>query len=365
MAATTDTDATRVPVPARPLLPGFYRVIPMGADALQLRSAGRVVRVGGPGVGQFGPGLLGALDGRDSVATLVDRLALEPGPAADLVRNLHAQGIVLDAADEPDLERAGGAFGPGEVYAQMSPHGAAVEAAVAASRVAVVGLGPVGRAAARHLAGAGVGELVLVDAGPVTALDQSALAAGSADIGRSRVDVTAEECLQDPASGPATVVRRAPEPFAVEPDVVDLVVVEVDEARQRSALLNRRCVTTGVAALFYSAGTFQGVIGPLVAKGSQGCHQCLVDRERSHIRHYDEHLAYERWVVDGGTQAAAMLSGFASVVAGLVALEVLRRVGGFQEPLTSGGVLVAELRTSLVRRESLLAVPGCPACGDR
>ena len=369
VAGAVDAADRRFPV--KPMLPGFYRVIPMGSDVLQLRSAGRVLRVAGPGVGDFGPRLLSALDGRDSLTAVVQRLALDAGPAADLVGHLHSEGIVSDAADAADDGSVRGAVGgpaaAGEVYGELGRNAATVQAALGAARVALVGLGPVGRLTARHLAAAGVGELVLADAAPVTAADQSALAAHVGDVGSSRAEVTSNECTAaggDDDGG--TRVRISSEPFTIDADAVDLVVVEVDEVLERAGALNRRGVTSGVAVLFHSEGTLQAVVGPLVTPGAPGCHQCLLDRERSHIRHFEERVAYERWLASGGGgRPPALLSGFASLVAGLVSVEVLRQIGGFQEPVTRTGVLVADLRTSQVRTENLLPVPGCPVCGAR
>ncbi len=356
------------PIPARPMLPGFFRVIPMGPDMLQLRSAGRVLRVGGPGVGDFGPRLLGALEGGCSLADLVDRMELEPGPATDLIAHLYSQGVVSDGADADGKEfgwPAGRAGGPtDEVVSELGRSPVAVRVATTAARVAVVGLGPVGRLAARQLAAAGIGELVLADAAAVTPGDQWAVPGVPSDLGRPRSEVTAEECVAvRPGRRPRPAVRSTTDPVGSIATDVDLVVVEVDEVGAAASLANRACMAAGVVSLFHSVTALDAVVGPCVTPGTPGCHECLVERRLSHIRHYDEHVAYQQWLGEGGiAPEPGLLAGFASLVAGLVSMEALRSVGRFQNPVSTGGVLVADLRTSQVRREALLPVPACPAC---
>ena len=347
--------------PARPFLPGFYRVIPMGNDAVQLRSAGRVVRLAGPGVGEFGPLLLDALDGWQDLPTIVERLGLVMGPVTDLVGQLHAQGVITDVDTDDHPAPRGHAS---EVYAELGAHPGDVHAALAGACVAILGLGPVARSAARHLASAGAGEIRLVDDGLVTSTDQVACAGPAAAAGRSRTTVASQECAAvAPTESSSVIVARTGD----LPGVVagcDLVVVEVDEGRARASEAAQACLDAGVAALFHSASTLRATVGPMVVPGTPGCLECLELRRLSHLRHHDEDVAYRRWLESGGApRQPAMLSGFTSVVAGLVSVEVLRKVGGIQPPVISSAVLTAVAGTSEVRREPLLPVPGCPGCG--
>lgn len=303
-----------LPVPERPVLAGFYRVVPMGPDLLQVRSAGRVLRVEGPGVGDFGPRLLALLDGTETVAGAAERLAIAVAPAADLVGHLHAQGMVSDAAGGPPP--AAGATVQ-EAYGENGAAAARVQASIDAARVAFVGLGPVAELAARHLEAAGVRQL------------------------------TSTTTL--PCEGRA-----------------DLVVVEVDETGERASAANQRAVEVGAPTLFHTATALEGRVGPFVNGPGHGCHRCLVERVHSHLRHYDEQVAFERWLVaTGASREPALLGGFVGLLAGLVSLEALRVIGGWRQPVTRGGVLVADLHRSTVCREVLLPVPACPACGGR
>ncbi len=304
-------------LPARPLLPGFYQVIPMGKDALQLRSAGRVVRLAGPGVGDFGPRLMHALDGRRGLAAVVEQLELEPEPVADLVAQLRAQGVVSDAGDAgPGAD----AVVAGELYALLGARPDAVQAALSAASVTFIGVGPVATLAARHLASTGVGTIESIGVADDRPL--SAVVAGC-----------------------------------------DLVIVEVDERRDRAKQAGRACEEARVAALFHSVTTLRAAVGPLVLPGTPGCLECVELRRLSHLRHYDEDVAYQQWLDTSGTSnEPSLFSGFASVVAGLLSVEALKKLGGFLPPVTVRGLLTADIATSVVRREQLLPVPGCPGC---
>ncbi|HEX2699946.1 MAG TPA: TOMM precursor leader peptide-binding protein [Acidimicrobiales bacterium] len=369
MAPRQPSPAPAVDDRAKPVLPGFYRVIPMGPDTLQLRTSGKVLRVATPGVGDFGARLLGALDGQRTLAEVVEQLELDRDAAAELVRQLLHAGVLSDASD--DAAHApppvGGNAAAHELYGELGHRPGSVQAAISGARVAMVGLGPVARLAARHLAAAGIGELVLVDDAVVTSTDQFVLAGDASGVGWSRAEVARDECsLASPTGDPRSLVRITGDAVGHVARQVDLVVVEVDEAGDRVASANDECLAAGVPALFHSATTLDAVVGPMALPGTQGCYRCLARRGLSHIRHYDEMVAYQQFLVDGnGARQPGLISGFAAMIAGLLSLEALRQVGGFLDPVTVGGVLMTDVRTSLVRREELLPVPACPACDAR
>jgi molybdopterin/thiamine biosynthesis adenylyltransferase len=280
-------------------------------------------------------------------------------------------------------------------------------ARLAAARVVFAGLGPAARIAARLTAASGVGTLVLADAGVVTDMDQATLPAATTDTGRPRARLAAEECLQAarvavPGGTGPTVVMEGEGPF---PEIlrrarpVSLVVAEVDESGERAEAVNAACLEAGVPVLFHEETTLEAVIGPATVSASAPCYQCLVSRRLSHLRHYDEHLAFQKALRAGEVagRQPAVLGGCAATVGGLLAVEVLGLLSGAPAPATAAapapdtaaalataaapdpdaaappapapapatGLLVADFRTSEVRREALLAVPGCPACGSR
>lgn len=362
----------RRPLPSRPLLPGFFRMIPMGPDSVQLRSAGRVIRLAAPGIGEYGPPLLSALDGRSTLAELASRFPLERAALELLVRRLHDDGVLVAGA-EGNGGPPPGNLAVSEFHDVVGEAAGDAHAALARARVLFVGLGPVARTAARNLAAAGVGTLVLADVAPVTALDQAILPGASEETGRPRSRVSAGECLQAAkvAIGGfhcATVVMEGSggiREILERSTPVDLVVVEVDESTEQAEAANAACLAAGVAALFHEVTTLEGVVGPRVESGGPGCYRCLLSRRTSHLRFYEEHLAYLRSLRSGDIPARppALLGGGAAMVGGALSVEIIGLLTGSRRPVSSQRtVLVADFRTSEIRREKLLAVPGCPTC---
>lgn len=348
-------------VPERPLLPGFFQVIPSGADSVQLRSAGRVVRLSGPGLGEAGVMLLSALDGHSTTDELAERFGLPLEMVEHVVSRLSSDGVVCDAGwyqPEP------GHLAAHERYALVGKSPSQVQSQLEACRLAMVGLGPVARIAVGHLVAAGVGEVVLADEGVVSSAEASVLASTSATAGRRRADVAAEELRGVMGERRLTVSDTSADALARSMDGADLVVVEADEAGEQVHAAQAACLSAGTPMLVHQENTFEAVVGPAVQRGRSACYQCLVQRRRSHLRYYDEHLAYLDQLRRGRLAARrpALLGGEAAVVGGLVSLEALRLLSGFEAPVTVGAVLVADLRASEVRREEVLQVPGCPGC---
>lgn len=363
--SSTNGDNRRLPV--RPLLPGFFQVVPMGPDRVQLRSAGRVVRLSGPGLGEVAPRVLNALDGRMTMPQLVDELGLEPSVVEALVQRLAIEGLIDEAG--------AGAYDDGdrvspvlrEFFAELGQPASAVQARVSSARVAVAGLGPVSRLAAIHLTAAGVGELALVDDSPLTPLDHAIVPGDPSEIGRSRSEVVAADCRRaGQGAGPVrlsgvTVSRSLDAAL----DGATAAVIAVDAAQTGAESANTACLRATVPFLLHEASTVGARVGPAVVPYRSPCYRCVVIRRLSHMRGHDEEVAY-RQEVGGGRLAvreAALLSGCAALVAGLVSVETLRLVGGIHSAPTAGAVLVTDFRTLEVRREQVLRVPECPACG--
>lgn len=359
-------------LPVRPLLPGFFRVIPMGPDSIQLRSAGRVVRLVAPRLGELGPPLLAALDGHTTLAELCRRVPLDEAVVEQLVRRLHAGGVLIDG--DPD---GGGDTDAVSAEFYEVVHGggraAAARAALAGARVLVAGLGPVARTAARNLAVSDIAALVLADGGTVTAMDQAIVPGGRRDGGRPRPRVVAEECIQAaeaaaPGTLPPVVAMEGEAPIAEilqRSAPLSLAVVQVDESGEQAEAANAACIAAGVSALFHHETTLEGVVGPTVVAGEPGCFTCLVHRRTSHLRYYDEHVVYQQGLRTGEVPAhqPALLGAFATLVGGVVAAEALALLTG-SPSVISGGVLTADFKTLEVRRDTLVAVPGCPSCGS-
>lgn len=315
-------DGVSVDVPQRPLLSGFYEAVPIGADKVLFRCAGRVVRLAGQGIVEHAVRLFDALNGTCTVREICERLSLEEADVAPLLQRLAAEGLVADAADGRWEPSANGDGKRAEVYRHLGvPPSSA--AALGSSRVAVFGSGQVAIVAADQLKEAGLGEVAMVP--------------------------------DDPADSSTAVVDAS------------LVIVEVENGGERARTINRACLDHRVPALFFVATAHQATVGPLVEPFSSACFECTRARRLAQLRFYDEEMAYEARVREGALvpRRPALLPGWAAVVAGLVSVDAQRRLGRFGRPTTLGGVLVAEIGTLEVHREEVLAVPDCPECGRR
>ncbi|HEX3542501.1 MAG TPA: TOMM precursor leader peptide-binding protein [Acidimicrobiales bacterium] len=363
-----DSTAASV-LPARPLLPGFFRAIAMGEDEVQLRSAGRVIRLAGPRFGQIGPRLLSALDGHRTLADLSAQFALADGALEQLLRGLHDDGVLIDGAGE----RAEGSSNPAlaEFLASANRPLDGAYDALHEARVLVAGLGPVARMAARSLAASGVGTLVLADPGQVSAVDQATLPSEPQHAGRPRSRVAAMECMDaaqgampNGTAGP-TVVMEGDDPVTAlgRAGPLSLVIAEVGEADGGAETVNEACLSFGVDAVFHETTPLEALVTTVLARGPGGCHECQANRRASHLRYYDEYVAYRRALAAGqiSPRQPAVLGGAAAMAAGMVAMEALAVLSPGRRA-AAGDVVVADFRSLEVRREALLAVPGCPAC---
>ena len=361
--------------PAKPRLPGFFRVIPMGPDAMQLRSAGRVLRLAGPGMGEYGPPLLSALDGRATLAELGARFAVDQPDLERLIGRLGELGV-LDDGPARNGASASANLATSEFVATRGGGGVDAPGVLAGARVLFSGLGPVARIAARHLAAAGVGTLVLADPGPVTAMDQAILPADCSDGGdggRARSWAAADECLAAakrarPGAALPTVAIEGDAPIEemLERSApLALAAIEVDEPGVEAEAANGACLAADVPAIFHEVSMLEGIVGPTGAP--RPCYQCLASRRASHMRYYDEYVGYRQGLRSGeiASRQPALLGGNAAIAGGLLSVEMLGLLLGRAGASETGTILVADFRTMEVRREAFLAVPGCPACGSR
>ena len=156
----------------------------------------------------------------------------------------------------------------------------------------------------------------------------------------------------------ASILRSGP---------VDLVVTEVDEVGEQAEATNAACLADGIPVLFHEVTTLEGIVGPTVPSSASACYRCRVSRKLSHIRYHEELLAYQGSLRSGdlATRQPSLPGGCAGIVGGLLAIEATSFLTGSSRLATVDGVLVADFRTLEVRREPVLAVPGCPACGAR
>lgn len=297
--------------PLRPRLPTFTHVVPAGPDRVQLRAGGRRTRMSGPGVADMAVAILGACDGRTTTAELPERLGLEPARVEAFLAECYRHRVVLDAADEDQWPEVAANPALVEALVALDQPAGQIQWRLAAAAVGVAGQGPVATMVAAHLVAAGVGDVIPGD--------DVATVAGA---GR-RLDVAVVDAHR---------IRPADEPVLAQ-----------------------------LTHLPYTLGTAETAVGPVVVPGRAPCSACATARRLSHSRAYEDDVAFARAVRTGSIDPAdpPVLEPYAAIVAGAVAIETLRLVGGFGVAQTAGGVLVADAVDLSLRRQAVLPVPGC------
>lgn len=338
-------------LPARPLLAGFYHVVPLDRDRVQVANAGRSVILRGEAFAERVVPLLVALDGE---STLEELQAVHAEILPDVLEGLLTHGLLTDAATRPDAASAAPSLAAFALGDAQSPSD--VASRLGEATVAVAGSGPVSSSVAVLLGKAGVGRLLV----------------SSEDTLSSR-DIVVSPLLSptDERQGSALVTyHRCLEMTSAEVEIVpsvagaDLAVTEVGYEEQETAYPPaEECLAGGIPYLLYGQDALAAIVGPLVGKGGRPCHHCLSARQLSHEVHLQEHLAYRRHRATAAPHADAFLAAHSSILAGFVAVEVLRALLGVA-PLTHGAALMVDLATLIVTREELLLVPDCPVCGD-
>ncbi|MFW6350293.1 MAG: HesA/MoeB/ThiF family protein [Thiohalospira sp.] len=221
---------------------------------------------------------------------------------------------------------------------------------LAGSRVLILGLGGLGSPAALYLAGAGVGELVLVDDDVVEISNlQRQIAHTTAEAGTPKAESAARRIAElNPEVATRPVDHRLDEAeLAAEIAAVDLVLDCSDNFATRFAV-NRACATTGRPLVSGAAIRMEGQVAVFDHRRGGPCYRCLYREE-------------------GGEAERCSESGVLGPVVGIVgswqAAEALKLLLGVGTPLT-GRLLMLDLAAGDCRTLALRADPACPVCGD-
>ena len=220
------------------------------------------------------------------------------------------------------------------------------------SRVLIVGLGGLGSPVALYLAAAGVGELHLADFDTVDATNlHRQILHDTTSVGRTKVDSAIERLEALNPLVKVVPLRTALDADSLGPAVaaVDLVLDCTDNFAIREAV-NGACVAAGKPLVSGAAIRLEGqlsVFDPRVA--SSPCYHCL----------YGHGSEAELTCSEAGV--AGPLVG---LVGSLQALEALKLLAGFGEPLV-GRLLLIDALTSRFRELKVKRDPACVVCGTR
>ncbi len=218
-----------------------------------------------------------------------------------------------------------------------------------AARVLIVGLGGLGCPAALYLAAAGVGTLLLADDDVVELSNlQRQIAHGDADIGDNKARSAAASVA---ALNPATRVEVIDERLAEHnlPALLaraDLVLDATDNYATRFAL-NRACIAARLPLVSAAAVRSEAQLAVFDPVRGGPCYRCLYTPG-------DEDTALN-------CAESGVLAPLVGVVGSMQALETLKLLSGYGEPLT-GALLVMDFATMDIRRLALHAKADCPDC---
>ncbi|WP_278387227.1 molybdopterin-synthase adenylyltransferase MoeB [Pseudomonas oryzihabitans] len=220
------------------------------------------------------------------------------------------------------------------------------------ARVLIVGLGGLGSPVALYLAAAGVGELHLADFDQVDLSNlQRQVLHDESRIGQGKVDSALQRLA---ALNPE--VRLVPLREALDADslaariaAVDLVLDCSDNFTTRAAV-NAACVAAGRPLVSGAAIRLEGQLSVFDPRRADSpCYHCL----------YGEGSEAELSCSEAG-----VLGPVVGLVGSLQALEALKLLAGFGEPLV-GRLLLVDAAGSRFRELRVKRDPGCPVCGAR
>jgi molybdopterin/thiamine biosynthesis adenylyltransferase len=224
--------------------------------------------------------------------------------------------------------------------------------AFAGARVLIVGLGGLGSPVALYLAASGVGHLVLADHDQVEISNLQRQIAHTEDrLQQSKVNSAAHAAGQlNRLIRIDTVPRRLEgEELNEQVGLADVVVDCTDNFTTRCAV-NAACVQQQKPLVSGAAIRLEGQLAVFDTRSETSpCYQCLYNLSG------EENLSCAE---------SGVLAPLVGVVGSLQALEVLKLLGGFGEPLV-GRLLLFDAAYSQWRELRLKRDPACAVCGSR
>ena len=218
------------------------------------------------------------------------------------------------------------------------------------SRVLIVGLGGLGSPVALYLAAAGVGELHLADFDTVDLTNlQRQIIHDSHSVGQTKVDsaMARLKAINPEIALVAHPVALDADSLSMAVQAVDLVLDCSDNFATRGAV-NAACVAARKPLVSGAAIRLEGQLSVFDPRRPQSpCYHCL----------YGHGSEAELTCSEAG-----VLGPLVGLVGSLQALEALKLLAGFGEPLV-GRLLLIDALTTRFRELKVKRDPGCSVCG--
>ena len=218
------------------------------------------------------------------------------------------------------------------------------------SRVLIVGLGGLGSPVALYLAAAGVGELHLADFDTVDLTNlQRQIIHDSHSVGQSKVDSAIERLTAINPEVKLIAHRRALDADSLAAAIADVdVVLDCSDNFSTREAVNAACVAARKPLVSGAAIRLEGQLSVFDPRRDDSpCYHCL----------YGHGSEAELTCSEAG-----VLGPLVGLVGSLQALEALKLLAGFGEPLV-GRLLLIDALTSRFRELRVKRDPACRVCG--
>ena len=346
----------------RPRLREGLEVVKIAETRVLFRSFTGTVMLSGDFVNSVLPSMLSRLDGSRSV----DELRAESdGFHAELehfLQLMDEKGFLEPAVDDEVLP-AGSANERAYWSLQAGSANEGVRR-LCQSSVAIFGMGAIGTNLARALAQSGVGKLSLF-ARPFEASDavsadtpdrasDSPSAALVAELQKHGTEIVTAPLFPAEQTTLSEAVRNA-HVAVLCGDTMSLAGYEA---------LNRACIESKVRWTSARIDRYSAIIGPFIIPRQTACFTCFELRSRANADYPADHEALHRhWkAADPQPQAWPSLAPFTDVVANLLAIDLLRVLGGQHMSAATGRIIRFDLHTLGSRPHEILKLPRCPSC---
>jgi bacteriocin biosynthesis cyclodehydratase domain-containing protein len=337
---------------------------PDGDIYLMRPSAGNDIKIEKPNEEQRQ--LLEALNGEHTLEQLREKF--DEKEVDDTITQFLELGVIEDATDDDLVPAAELArfdrqhryfsdIGDGEVTPSEC------QRRLREAKVAVLGVGGLGGAAARSLASVGVGEMWLIDGDRVepSNLNRQTLYTVS-DFELLKVEAaTARLRSFNPEMRVTSTARRLESEAEIAEFIAgsDVVIDAADwPAHDIERWCNSACFKAGIPYITMSHFPPIARVGPLYVPGVTGCFSCQEIGYRREYPLFDVAVEQRR----AKASPAATLGPACGMIGGQVALEVMHLLTGLARPSTQGVAHISDLRTLKVKRESVKPEPECPIC---
>ncbi len=364
-------------LPRKPVIRKTVQIIPVKDDALMFKDGKKIQTMRGRTVASIMEKVIPLLDGSRTLEEIIPLLTeVNRNEMLKILGVLHIRGILEDASIEAPLaitqEELRRYDSQIHFFSRFHPEKYRLQEKLKNSKITIFGLGPLGIRTLSILASAGIGEISMIDGEAVkeddiaegTLYDREDLGQGRAETAKKRFS-RLSSLVNFMALGKGV---RSPEDIRYLVKGRDLAILCLDTPSPAfSHWMNEACLEEGVSWTSAWLEEEEGMIGPSIVPHLTPCYRCYDLRMKGNLAHYDEYLAYERYVWEKGTkqEEIASLCSFAGIVAGHLALEVIKILSKFVAPATYGHIYTINFLTLEAKLHEILKLPRCPSCSPK